>query len=117
PALAQRADELLVLVGLSAAGWRRLGGYSRGMRQRLGIAHALVSDPPVLILDEPVSALDPVGRREVLALIARLGHDHTVFMSTHILADVERICDNVAVLDHGRLIATAPTEELREHYA
>jgi ABC-2 type transport system ATP-binding protein len=71
----------------------------------------------VLILDEPVSALDPLGRRDVLDLIARLGEDYTVFMSTHILADVERICERVAVLNAGQLITTARTEELRERYA
>jgi ABC-2 type transport system ATP-binding protein len=87
------------------------------MRQRLGIAQALIHRPPVLILDEPVSALDPLGRRDVLDLIARLGEEHTVFMSTHILADVERICERVAVLNQGQLITTARTEELRERYA
>jgi ABC-2 type transport system ATP-binding protein len=116
-ALARRADELLDLVGLTGAGNRRVGGYSRGMRQRLGIAQALMHNPPVVILDEPVSALDPIGRRDVLALIARLGEEHTVFMSTHILADVERICEQVAVLNQGRLITVARTEELRERYA
>ena len=117
PALARRVGDLLELVGLAGAGNRRLGGYSRGMRQRLGIAQALIHDPPVLILDEPVSALDPIGRREVLELIARLGAERTVFMSTHILADVERVCREVAVLNQGRLITTARTEELRERYA
>ena len=117
PALARRADELLELVNLRDAGARRVGGYSRGMRQRLGIAHALIHQPPVLIMDEPVSALDPLGRRDVLDLIARLGEEHTVFMSTHILADVERICERVAVLNQGQLITTARTEELRERYA
>jgi ABC-2 type transport system ATP-binding protein len=117
PDLARRVDELLELVNLRDAGGRRLGGYSRGMRQRLGIAQALIHRPPVLILDEPVSALDPLGRRDVLDLIARLGEEHTVFMSTHILADVERICERVAVLNQGQLITTARTEELRERYA
>ena len=117
PTLERRIDELLALVGLTEAGGRRLGGYSHGMRQRLGIAHALVHDPPVVILDEPVSALDPLGRREVLALLARLGKERLIFMSTHILADVERVCDHVAVLAGGRLLTTARTEELRERYA
>ena len=117
PVLASRVEELLELVDLRAAGNRRVGGYSRGMRQRLGIAQALIHNPPVLILDEPVSALDPMGRRDVLALIERLGREHTIFMSSHILADVERVCEQVAVLNQGRLITTARTEELRERYA
>ena len=80
-----RAQELLELVGLGAVGKRRITGFSRGMRQRLGLAQALVNKPEVLLLDEPVSALDPAGRKEVLELIGQLGSEHTVFMSTYIL--------------------------------
>jgi ABC-2 type transport system ATP-binding protein len=87
------------------------------MIQRLDITQDLIQYKPVLILDEPVSALDPIGRREVLELIARLGAERTVFMSTHILADVERVCREVAVLHQGRLVTMARTEELRERYA
>jgi len=112
-----RADELLQLVDLAEAGARRVGGYSRGMRQRLGIASALVGRPPVLLLDEPTSALDPLGRRDVLALIERLSGDTTVFLSTHILADVDRICDRVAVISRGRLLAEADQETLRARFA
>ena len=83
---------------------RRIGGFSRGMRQRLGLAQAMMNDPQVLLLDEPVSALDPQGRKEVLEMIAALRGTATVFLSTHILADVERICDQVGIIDHGRLI-------------
>jgi ABC-2 type transport system ATP-binding protein len=99
-------------VGLADAADRRTGTYSGGMRQRLGIAQALVSSPAVLLLDEPVSALDPIGRREVLDLMRELRGDVTVFYSTHILDDVERVSDHVAILDGGRLIRSAPTADL-----
>src|SRR5262249_17937417 len=73
--------------------------------------------PEVLLLDEPVSALDPIGRKEVLELLAKLKEQSTVFFSSHILTDVDRICDEVAVLDHGKLLAQAPTQALKEQYA
>ena len=112
-----RAGELLEIVDLGEAAGRRIGGFSRGMRQRLGIAQALIGQPDVLLLDEPASALDPLGRRDVLALIERLAGETTVFMSTHILADVERVCHQVAIIDRGRLVAQASQEELRRRYA
>jgi ABC-2 type transport system ATP-binding protein len=113
----QRAAELLELAGLAEAAGRRIGGYSGGMGQRLGIAQALVNHPPVLLLDEPVSGLDPAGRRELLQLIQRLRGQCTVFMSTHILADVERVCDSVGIISRGCLVAEAPQQELLERYA
>ncbi|MGQ9682989.1 MAG: ABC transporter ATP-binding protein [Anaerolineae bacterium] len=113
----RRTDELLQLVDLQTVAKRRIGGFSRGMQQRLGIAQALMGRPEVLLLDEPSSALDPLGRREVLDLIARLAGETTVFMSTHILADVERVCQQVAILAHGRLVVQADQEELRRRYA
>ncbi len=88
-----RSKELLAQVGLSEVAKRRIGGFSRGMRQRMGLAQALINRPEVLFLDEPVSALDPGGRKEVLDMIQGLRGQCTVFMSTHILADVERVCD------------------------
>ncbi len=112
-----RTDELLELAGLADVAGRRVGGFSGGMGQRLGIAQALVNRPPVLLLDEPVSGLDPVGRKELLQLIERLSGECTVFMSTHILADVERVCDTVGIIDRGRLLAEAPKQELLERYA
>jgi ABC-2 type transport system ATP-binding protein len=112
-----RTDDVLHLVGLAETADRRTGGFSGGMDQRLGIAQALVNHPPVLLLDEPVSGLDPVGRRELLDLIDRLRGQCTVFMSTHILADVERVCDTVAIIDRGRLLAIAPQQELLGRYA
>jgi ABC-2 type transport system ATP-binding protein len=115
--LTKRVDELLALADLGAAARRRIGGYSRGMRQRLGIAQAMINRPAVLFLDEPCSALDPIGRKEILEVIARLRGQATVFMSTHILAVVERACDTVGIIDQGRLVVQAPIEELRERYA
>lgn len=112
-----RIAQLLDLVGLTDARKRKIGSYSNGMKQRLGIAQALMGDPPVLILDEPVSALDPIGRREVLNIIETLKKDKTIFMSTHILSDVDRICDDVAILDKGKLITIAPLSELKNRYA
>ncbi len=87
------------------------------MRQRLGIAQALVAEPELLILDEPVSSLDPEGRRDLLALIAELREHSTIIFSTHVLSDVERICDRVGILDHGRLVTEGPLDELLARYA
>ncbi len=114
---AARTGELLDLVGLADVGKRRIGGFSRGMRQRLGLAQALVNRPEVLFLDEPASGLDPAGRREVLQLIERLRGRCTVFMSTHILADVGRVCDTVGIIALGRMLVKAPREELLARYA
>ena len=112
-----RATATLDLVGLADAARRRVGGYSGGMRQRLGIAQALVASPRLLVLDEPVSSLDPEGRRDLLALIADLRASATVIFSTHVLADIERICDRVGILDHGRLVTEGPLDELLSRYA
>jgi len=114
---AVRGDEMLALVGLEEAAKRKIGGFSRGMRQRLGLAQALMNHPQVLLLDEPVSALDPAGRRDILQLIKKLGEKATIFMSTHILNDVERICDRIGILNCGRLIAVDKTEDLLSRYA
>jgi ABC-2 type transport system ATP-binding protein len=116
-ALRSRVDEVLETVGLTDAARRRVGGYSGGMRQRLGVGQAMLPRPAVLLLDEPVSALDPEGRRDTLELIGQLRGESTVLMSTHILTDVERICDRVAILDHGRLVAEAPIGELLGRHA
>jgi len=107
-----RIAGLLDLVGLTDAAERRTGTYSGGMRQRLGIAQALVGRPSVLLLDEPVSALDPIGRKAAFDLLEQLKHDTTIFYSTHILEDVERVSDYVAILDRGRLVRAAPTADL-----
>jgi ABC-2 type transport system ATP-binding protein len=108
----KRIQSLLDRVELGEGADRRTRTYSGGMRQRLGIAQALVGRPQVLMLDEPVSALDPIGRKAVLDLMETLKGDTTIFYSTHILDDVQRVSDYVAILDHGRLIRAAPTAEL-----
>jgi len=116
PTARNRTDELLTTVGLKEARNRRIGGFSRGMRQRLGLAQALISNPSVLLLDEPVSALDPAGRKEVLELIESVRGKATILLSTHILADVERICDVVGIIDKGRLIVQEQRDELLKQY-
>jgi len=110
-AIDARAHSLLEMAGLASV-TARVGGFSRGMKQRLGIAQALINAPSLLMLDEPTSALDPIGRREVLEMIASLHERTTVFFSTHILADVERVCDAVAILERGRVVASAGIAEL-----
>ncbi len=100
----ERIDTLLAMVGLEHAGLARLRTYSKGMLQRVGIAQALVHEPKVVFLDEPMSGLDPIGRKEIRDLILRLkGEGKTVFMNTHILSDVEMLCDRVAVIVKGRI--------------
>ncbi len=113
--LDERVRVLLELAGLTGVG-TRIGGYSRGMKQRLGVAQALINAPKLLMLDEPTSALDPMGRRDVLEMLASLKGRTTVFFSTHILSDVERICDTVAILDQGRVMVQAPIDELKARY-
>ncbi len=110
--LDERIAALLDMAGLLRE-TTRVGGYSRGMKQRLGIAQALINAPKLLMLDEPTSALDPVGRKAVLDMIAALAGRTTVFFSSHILIDVERVCDTVAILNQGRLLVQAPIGELK----
>ncbi len=113
----ERVTELLRLVELQDAARRKVGGFSGGMKQRLGLAAALIHNPSVLILDEPMAGLDPAGRRDVLDLLEALRGHVTVFFSTHILADVERVCDVVGILHEGRLIDVAGREELLSRYS
>lgn len=95
----------------------KIKGYSRGMKKRLGIAQALINEPEVIFMDEPTSALDPMGRKEVLEMMTSLGKETTVFFSTHILNDVERVCDSVAILHEGRLITKESLESLKTKYS
>jgi ABC-2 type transport system ATP-binding protein len=112
PGVEGRITHLLGRVGLADVADRRTATYSGGMRQRLGIAQALAGRPSVVLLDEPASSLDPIGRKDVLELMQELKGETTVFYSTHILDDVQRVSDHVAILDHGRLIKAAPTHVL-----
>jgi len=114
--LDERLGLLLDLAGLSDVK-TKISGYSRGMKQRLGVAQALVNAPRLLLLDEPTSALDPMGRKDVLDMLTSLRGRTTVFFSTHILADVERVCDTVAILDRGHVVTQAPIDELKARYA
>ncbi|MGI8837623.1 MAG: ABC transporter ATP-binding protein [Pyrinomonadaceae bacterium] len=112
----QRAKELLKRVGLDESKWNtQLRKFSKGMLQRIGLAQALVNDPEVVFLDEPMSGLDPIGRRQVRDLIAALKQDgKTVFMCSHILSDIEILCDRIAILKRGRLSHLGYLNELQE---
>lgn len=110
-----RVDEMLALVGLASAADRRVGAYSLGMRQRLGLAAALLGDPPVLVLDEPGNGLDPQGIRELRELLrSRAAGGDTVFVSSHLLAEVEHLADDVIVLNQGRMVADGSLSELQK---
>lgn len=111
-----KGKELLDLVGLGNKN-RKIRSFSRGMRQRLGIAQALLNEPKLLICDEPTSALDPIGRRQILDILLAVKGKTTVVFSTHILSDVERICDYVAVLHKGKLALYGTLSEIRNQYS
>ncbi|MEZ5274401.1 MAG: ABC transporter ATP-binding protein [Ilumatobacteraceae bacterium] len=109
----QRASDILDLVGLDEARFRPIGGFSTGMRQRTKLAQALVGDPELVLLDEPTAGLDPLGREEMLALVARLGtFGISVMMATHLLDDVQQVCDHVVMIDAGRLVVAGETASL-----
>jgi len=108
---------LLDRVGLGDTGRRTIGGFSRGMKQRLGLAQALLPQPAVLLLDEPASALDPAGRKEMLDIMSELRGDMTIFFSTHILNDAERICDEIGILHQGELLLQARRDALLSQFA
>ncbi len=108
----KRSQELLSLVGLNSI-TKQIGGFSRGMKQRLGIAQALLTQPKLLICDEPTSALDPVGRKEILDILYKISGTTTVLFSTHILSDVERICDHAAFLNEGKIAVSGTLAEIK----
>ncbi|TDL76837.1 ABC transporter ATP-binding protein [Rhodococcus qingshengii] len=112
----ERSLELLELVGISDAKNRRVGKYSGGMRQRLGIAQAIIHRPQLVMLDEPVSALDPFGRREVLELLEGLKKETTILFSTHILNDAEEVCDEILFLHNGEIVESGTMVNLRERH-
>lgn len=111
-----KAKKLGERVGLEDALEKQISDFSGGMKQRLGIAQALISSPSLLLLDEPVSSLDPIGRREVLTLLEELKEEMTILFSTHILNDAEEICDEVLLLNEGRIIESGSMQTLREKY-
>ncbi|MET0460485.1 MAG: ABC transporter ATP-binding protein [Ilumatobacteraceae bacterium] len=111
----QRASDILDLVGLDEARFRPIGGFSTGMRQRTKLAQALVGDPELILLDEPTAGLDPMGREEMLALVARLGtFGISVLMATHLLDDVQQVCDHVVMIDGGQLVVSGATHSQLE---
>lgn len=112
----RRATELLASVGLQDAANRRIGGYSGGMRQRLGLAQAVMHRPRLLILDEPVSALDPIGRREVLDLLKAWKTETTILFSTHVLPDAEELTDDLLILHEGTMIMTGERQEVMDRH-
>jgi len=111
----QRASDILDLVGIDEARFRPIGGFSTGMRQRTKLAQALVGDPELVLLDEPTAGLDPLGREDMLTLVARLGSfGISVLMATHLLDDVQRVCDYVVMIDGGKLVVAGATDSLLE---
>jgi ABC-2 type transport system ATP-binding protein len=112
----ERSLELLELVGISDARNRRVGKYSGGMKQRLGIAQAIIHRPQLVMLDEPVSALDPFGRREVLELLEGLKRETTILFSTHILNDAQEVCDEILFLHNGEIVESGTMDDLRERH-
>ncbi|HLT70745.1 MAG TPA: ABC transporter ATP-binding protein [Acidimicrobiales bacterium] len=109
----QRASDMLDLVGLDEARFRPVGSFSTGMRQRTKLAQALVADPQLVLLDEPTAGLDPVGREEMLELVARLrGFGISVLMATHLLDDVQQVCEHVVMIERGRLVLAGPIDQL-----
>ncbi len=109
----QRVKEMIGIVGLEREQHKKIGALSKGFRQRVGLAQALIHDPAVLILDEPTSGLDPNQLEEVRALIKRLGAEKTVMLSTHIMQEVEAICDRVIIIDRGKIVADDSARHLR----
>lgn len=112
----KRTTELLELVGIADAKNRRIGKFSGGMKQRLGIAQAIIHKPKLIMLDEPVSALDPFGRREVLELLEKLKQEATVLFSTHILNDAEEVSESILFLHNGEIIESGTMDDFREKY-
>lgn len=113
-----RAEELLELIGLEGLDDRRIDGYSKGMQQRLGVAQSLISDPGVVILDEPTAGLDPEGRAEVREIIREIGEEGvTVFLSSHLLEEVEKICSHVSIINKGKTVMTGSLEEVSKRFS
>ena len=112
--LKKRSEDMLHFVGLENARHKRIGGFSGGMKQRLGLAQALLHEPKLLILDEPVSALDPAGRRDVLKMMEVLKEKMTILFSTHVLHDAEQVCDEIVMMKEGKVKWSGPLLELKK---
>jgi len=115
--LPSKIDHIIKQVGLTPEQHKKIGMLSKGYRQRVGLAQAIIHDPQVLVLDEPTSGLDPNQLVDIRALIKTLGKDKTVILSTHIMQEVEAICDDIIIINHGKLVAHAPLEDLKKEYA
>lgn len=111
-----RIQNMMDVCGLGPERHKRIGELSKGFQQRVGLAQALLHDPPVLILDEPTTGLDPNQIAEIRELIKEIGKEKTVMLSSHILKEVEMTCDRILIIDQGRIVADGPTEELREQF-
>ena len=116
PKKEKKINDILKLVGLSESRDKRIGKYSRGMKQRIGIAANIISNPKILLLDEPVSALDPIGRKEIFTLIDNLKKKMTIVFSTHILDDIEKVCDRVIIINRGKKIIEGSIDEVKKKY-
>ncbi|MDR1755868.1 MAG: ATP-binding cassette domain-containing protein [Culturomica sp.] len=113
PKPAKRTDEIMEQTGLLPEEGKKIGQLSKGFRQRVGLAQALIHDPQILILDEPMTGLDPNQLEEIRTLITRIGKDKTVMLSTHIMQEVEAICDRIVIIDKGEIVADRTKESLR----
>ncbi|HET9016702.1 MAG TPA: ABC transporter ATP-binding protein [Thermomicrobiaceae bacterium] len=117
PAIARRADDLLALVGLVERAGDRVEGFSRGMKQRLHLARALLHDPPVVFLDEPTIGLDPAAAVNLRRIVQSLVPAHTVLLTTHYLAEADELCDRIAIVDHGRVLVEDTPEGIKRRVA
>ncbi|MFD2115686.1 ABC transporter ATP-binding protein [Paenibacillus yanchengensis] len=112
----KKAEQLMEQVGLQLATKKRIGSYSGGMKQRLGIAQAFIHEPDLLIMDEPVSALDPIGRNEIMAMLQQLKRKTTILFSTHVLHDAEQLCDDIIIVKEGKIALQGELASLKEKY-
>jgi len=113
----KRIIETLELVGLTEAKNKRIGKYSRGMKQRIGIAGSIIPNPKILLLDEPVSALDPIGRKDIFDLLEKLRGKMTIIFSTHVIDDIERVSDKIIIINHGKKVLDGTIKELKKNHA
>ena len=110
----EQVEKIIDIVGLSNSIDLKVKGFSRGMKQRLGLATTIISQPKLILLDEPCSALDPIGRHDVLEIVSELKKNSTVLFSTHILSDVETVCDSVTVVDHGKTLYEGSVSDISD---